>query len=300
MIPLPIQRLLVFSASLSQTQDNWKSNLHLRIHSKHCKYKSCLQAVVASFRGSTTYKGPRQQSEECKPVVPVLARHHQPYSTSAFPLPWSWPDCFLEGLEWKEDFEDLEASCLSQIQTPSYPPQIPRSSKVPLQIRVSFHRVQLVVTNLHIMSFPSCPILCWMPHYLQDQQPLRHVNSICWPNINTVAWRCVLTVLTNANTRWAEQQVKAIFQKELQLFYRSLPNKGFWDAFFFPLGNLICSTIRNSNEIQIIIQLGVVIALPPVAVPVSVAWRNVKENCIIVTFKGNESNLWIALSKMCL
>lgn len=56
--------------------------------------------------------------------------------------------------------------------------------------------------------------------------------------------------------------------------------------FFFSLGNLICSTIHNSNEIQVLFQLGVVIALPPVAAPVSVAWRNVKENCIILTFQG--------------
>lgn len=61
--------------------------------------------------------------------------------------------------------------------------------------------------------------------------------------------------------------------------------------FFFPWATSSAALYGNSNEIQIIIQLGVVIALPPVAVPVSVAWRNVKENCIIVTFKGNESNL---------
>lgn len=84
---------------------------------------------------------------------------------------------------------------------------------------------------------------------------------------------------------------KQSFRKNYSSFTDLYQIKVFGMLFFFPLGNLICSTIRNSNEIQIIIQLGVVIALPPVAVPVSVAWRNVKENCIIVTFKGNESNL---------
>lgn len=165
MIPLPIQRLLVFSASLSQTQDNWKSNLHLRIHSKHCKYKSCLQAVVASFRGSTTYKGPHQQSEECKPVVPVLARHHQPYSTSAFPLPWSWPDCFLEGLEWKEDFEDLEASCLKFRLPHIHPKSLALARFLFRSGWVSIGSSWLLLTytlcpSLHVQCFAECHITC--------------------------------------------------------------------------------------------------------------------------------------------
>jgi len=94
----------------------------------------------------------------------------------------------------------------------------------------------------------------------------------------------MLSVLINTNTRLAEQEAKAISQKELQLFNKLS------QGFFSPV-NFIGSTIHNSNEIQMRIQLGVLIAPLPVAVLDSLAWRNAEENCISLSFKGKKLNL---------
>lgn len=69
----------------------------------------------------------------------------------------------------------------------------------------------------------------------------------------------------------------------LQLF-----NRLSWG--FSPV-NFIWGTIHNSNEIQMIIQLRVLITPLPVAVLDSVAWWNAEENCVSLSFKGKEFNL---------